>query len=368
MCPWASGLTTVFTETGTLELWCESRSSDHRWRLLFNLRAAEADPLDESVAEGADEDSGVIVADEALARAERLLREVFGSGASSVAPDAVIGEIENMLGHGKLAWPLAAIRKLADALIEVERGRSRSAAHEMRWLNLTGFCTRPGFGSSLDAWRVSELRKVYAAGLAFPKDVQNQVEWIVLWQRVGAGFTSGQQRELAQRISGQLGLGQRKAPRLNAQIERESWRLLASLERLEAGQRARLGDELLERVRREPRNASWLWAMSRLGARTPLYGPLNSVVPPSVAERWIDRLLGLKEITADTAAAVAQIAGRTDDPARDIPSSAAETAAARLLTAGFVEPAERLQNVLPADRTDAGRVFGESLPEGLQLA
>src|SRR5207342_2121788 len=36
----------VFTETGTLEIWCESRSSDHRWRLAFNLRAAEADPLE----------------------------------------------------------------------------------------------------------------------------------------------------------------------------------------------------------------------------------------------------------------------------------------------------------------------------------
>ena len=37
----------VFTETGTLELWCESTGTDHRWRLAFGLRALEADPLDD---------------------------------------------------------------------------------------------------------------------------------------------------------------------------------------------------------------------------------------------------------------------------------------------------------------------------------
>jgi hypothetical protein len=150
----------------------------------------------------------------------------------------LIGELETVIGHGKLAWPLPVIRALADVLLDAVSGRQRGPAYEVRWLNLTGFCVRPGFGSTLDEWRISELRKVYAAGLAFPKEIQNQVEWLVLWQRVSAGFSTGQQRELALRVSGQLGLGQRKAPRLNPQIEREAWRLLASLERLEPAQRA----------------------------------------------------------------------------------------------------------------------------------
>src|SRR5690606_32340476 len=132
------------------------------------------------------------------------------------------------------------------------------------------------------------LRKIYAAGLTFPKEIQCQVEWLVLWQRTSAGFTAGQQRELAQRVSGGLAIGQRKPPRLNPQIERESWRLLGGLERLDAGHRTKLGDELLARLRRDSRNSAGLWALSRFGARAPLYGPLNSVVPPNVAERWID--------------------------------------------------------------------------------
>jgi hypothetical protein len=363
-------LTTIFTETGTLELWCGSLTSDHRWRLAFNLRAIEADPLDEALSTSGQDDgegASVIVADEALERAIQLIRDVFGR-APSGTPEVLTGELENTLGHGKHAWPLETIRRLADVLLEVASGRMKSSAHEARWLNLAGFCTRPGFGSALDSWRVGELRKVYAAGLTFGKDVQCQVEWLVLWQRVSAGFTSGQQRELAERAIGQLGIGQRKPPRINAQIDRESWRLLAGLERLDAGQRAKLGGELLDRVAREPRHAAWLWAIARFGARNPLYGPLSSIVAPTTAERWIERLLVLKQMTPDAAAAIAQIGARTGDPARDISAETAHAAIKRLdqsgLDASAIEP---LRRVLPPTRADAGRVFGESLPEGLRV-
>jgi molecular chaperone DnaK (HSP70) len=365
--PLAIRLAAVFTEVGTLELWCESRSSDHRWRLAFNLRTLEADPLEEVAPDTVEAEASVVIGEEVVAAATALLDATFGIR-ESVAPEALVGELENALGHARQAWPLAAIRRLADALIEREAGRRRSAAHEARWLNLTGFCVRPGFGSSLDEWRVSELRKVYAAGLSFPREVQNQVEWLVLWQRVGAGFTAGQQRELAQRVSGQLGIGQRKAPRLNPQIERESWRLLASLERLDTGHRTRLGDMLLERIRRDPRHTSWLWGLGRLGARKPLYGPLNIVVPPDVAERWMARLLELKTMTPEAAAAVAQIGARTDDPARDIASEVAEAAADRLRLSGYEHLAGSLHTAGVLDAGDAGRIFGEALPEGLRLA
>jgi hypothetical protein len=234
-------------------------------------------------------------------------------------------------------------------------------------LNLIGFCVRPGFGGALDEWRVSELRKVYAEGLAFPKEIQNQVEWLVLWQRVAAGFSAGQQRELAQRVAGQLGLGQRKAARLNPQIEREAWRLLGSLERLDAGQRVRFGDELLDRVRREPRNAHWLWALSRLGARRPLYGPLNGVVPPGVAERWLDRLLDVTDVTADRAQAIGHIGAKTGDPARDIGDASTDRAADRLTAAGFIEATRQLREIADTSETETGRLFGEALPEGLKL-
>ena len=359
-------LSAAFTETGTLELWCHAAETGHSWRLAFNLRGAEADPLDAEAEAGGD-GGAVIVEDEALERSKQLLTAVFGQGPAAVSPEALTGELEAIIGHGKHAWPLTTIRALSDTLLQLANGRSKGPAYEVRWLNLVGLCVRPGFGSASDEWRVSELRRIYAAGLAFPRETQNQVEWLVLWQRVSAGFTPGQQRELAQRVSGQLGLGQRKPPRVNPQIDRESWRLLASLERLDAGQRARLGDELISRIRREPRIASWLWAIGRFGARQPLYGPLNAVVPPAVAERWIGTLLQLKELTADAASAIAQIGARTDDPARDIAESVAADAAARLSAAGWEQAAERITTIVATSTAEAGRVFGEALPEGLSL-
>jgi hypothetical protein len=360
-------LSAAFTETGTLELWCHAEETDHRWRLAFNLRAVEADPLDTLPEEDSNHSENTIVVDPVqAAAAASVIRGAFGPGAA-VAPDALTGELEALVGHGRLAWPLPVIRSFADALLDVVAGRKKSAAHEVRWLNLTGFCVRPGFGSALDEWRVSELRKVYAEGLAFAKEIQNQVEWLVLWQRVAAGFTAGQQRELAQRVAGQLGLGQRKAARLNPQIEREGWRLLGSLERLDAGQRVRFGDDLLERIRKEPRNASWLWALSRLGARQPLYGPLNGVVPSDVAERWLDRLLDQADPTADRGQAIAHIGARTGDPARDISDPLASSAAARLSAAGFDDEARRLREVARSSVVETGRLFGEALPEGLKL-
>ena len=140
----------------------------------------------------------------------------------------------------------------------------------------------------------------------------------ILWQRVAGGFSAGQQRELALRVMGSLGIGGRKPPRINPQIERESWRLLASLERLDRDTRVRVGEELVARVRKEPRNGSLLWALGRLGARRPFYGPLDRTVPPSVAERWLDAMLAWPVLVPDAIGAIAQIATRVDNAALDI--------------------------------------------------
>ena len=119
------------------------------------------------------------------------------------------------------------------------------------------------------------------------------------------------------------------------------------------GSATQLGDELLERVRKEPRNAAWLWALGRLGARAPLYGPLNSRRRPR-RRRTLDRAAASasKEMSADRAQCIAHIGARTGDGARDVSDAVAAAAAERLASAGFAEAAARLRVV--AERVGVG--------------
>lgn len=366
-------LTTSFTEVGTLELWCESLKTEHRWRLQFQLRGAEPEPQ-EDAEEMAAEQTQTVIAPDAAREAERLIRHVFGSPREAIAdetitPERLVSRLEAIFGYGKDAWPMVTIRQLCDVLAQVADGRKKGPKHEARWLNLFGFCLRPGFGAPADDWRTREARKIYMAGLTFAKDLQCQVEWLVLWRRVAGGLNANQQQELYHRVRVPLGIGGKKlGGRLNTQLEHEGWRLLASLEHLPAAARVTLGKELLGKIKEPPTNKSFLWSLGRLGARIPLYGPLNCTVPAEDAAVWISALLRLPELTTDVASAIVQLGARTDDPLRDIESDLRWSALLRLNEVGMTEGLlESLREYVPPGRNDAVRIFGESLPEGLRL-
>jgi molecular chaperone DnaK (HSP70) len=220
-----------FTEMGTLELWCESLKTEHRWRLQFELRGdagqtENAAPLPQQAPPS--------IAEESLESAGSLIRAVFATphdnlASEAIGPETIVNKLEATIGHNKEAWPIATIRKLCDLLAEVVEGRTKSRRHETRWLNLFGFCLRPGFGAVLDDWRINQARRLYLAGPAFPNDLQCQVEWLVLWRRVAGGLNAGQQIELYQRYAALLGIsGKKTSGRLNSQFEQEGWRMLAS--------------------------------------------------------------------------------------------------------------------------------------------
>ena len=366
-----------FTEVGTLELWCEAPKTGHRWRLQFQLRGTDAQADGETQSDetpAAHEESQVFVPDEAVQAAEKLLRAVFGGPRDTiegepVTPEVLTGKLESALGYRKDAWRMGMIRRLCDVLAELAGGRKKGRNYEARWLNLFGFCLRPGFGAVLDDWRIAQARKIYHEGLCFPKDLQCQVEWLILWRRVAGGLNAGQQLELYERHKSLLGVGGKASKsRVNRQIEQEGWLMLSSLEHLSSNLRVALGQELLSRIEEEPGSKGYLWALGRLGARIPFYGPLNCVVPAEVAGRWATALLELPELTTHVASAVVQLAARTDDPLRDIEPEIRQRASERLSAAGVdAELLESLRAYVPPTRADAVRIFGESLPEGLRL-
>jgi hypothetical protein len=158
--------------------------------------------------------------------------------------------------------------------------------------------------------------------------------------------------------------------RLNPQEELEVWMALANLERLPAEIKTHLGRVLLERVQKKIRPQD-LWALSRFGARIPLYGPVDRVISSKEAAVWIKTLLEADLPAREAGAhALVRIARLTGDRARDIPDKLRQQVAAWLER---VPQQERFQDLLVRPESSWQReeqewAFGESLPAGLTLS
>jgi molecular chaperone DnaK (HSP70) len=347
------------TEIGTLETWCESKISENRWRLQFELRkAAAAQPVERKAA--------AVVSEQALASSLELIQAVFSPTAKSpIAPEELPAKLEQTMGLGRNTWPVSAIRQMADAFLAVSEGRKKSPAYESRWLNLAGFCLRPGFGYPGDDFRIEQARRLYSAGLTYGNQAQCEIDWWIMWGRVAGGLNRNQQTDVYQRLSAfLLPRANKKTQRINPALLREMWRTAASLELLPLGVKTELGEALIKRVKAGDYKESELWCLSRLGARKLFYGPINLVVPPATVTRWVETLLKL----AAAGDALASMARRTDDPTRDLPPATRDAARAKLRT---LPHADRLLAILEGEEEDEralGRIFGEELPSGLVLA
>jgi molecular chaperone DnaK (HSP70) len=347
------------TEVGTLETWCESKVSDNRWNLEFELRKpAAAAPVERKAA--------AVVSEQALKASLELIAAVFAPSVKApITPEEVPAKLEQTMGLGRNSWPLHAIRQMADAFLARADGRKKSPAYEIRWLNLAGFCLRPGFGFPGDDFRVEQARRIYASGLTYANQVQCEIDWWIFWGRVAGGLNRNQQADVYQRLSGNLlPRGNKKPQRVNASLLREMWRTSSSLELLPIGTKTELGDALVKRVKASDFKDSEIWCLSRLGARKLFYGPINLVVPPATATRWVDALVRVPS----AAEALAAIARLTGDPTRDLAPAARDAVRAKLQT---LPNADRLLAVFEGEEEDdraLGRIFGEELPSGLVWA
>jgi molecular chaperone DnaK (HSP70) len=347
------------TELGTLETWCESKISDNRWRLQFELRKKAAE-------QPAERKAAAVVSEQALKSSLELIAAVFSTIAKApIPPEELPAKLEQTMGLGRNSWPLSAIRQMADTFLAAADGRKKSPAFEIRWLNLAGFCLRPGFGYPGDDFRIEQARRIYAAGLTYANQAQCEIDWWIFWGRVAGGMNRNQQTDIYQRLSAfLLPRGQKKPQRINPALLREMWRAAASLELLPIGTKTELGDALIRRVRAGDFKETELWCLSRLGARKLFYGPINLVVPPAAATRWAEALLNIPA----AGDALAAIARRTEDPTRDLPAATCESVRRKLAS---LPHADRLLAVLEGEEEDdrtLGRIFGEELPSGLVLA
>jgi molecular chaperone DnaK (HSP70) len=335
------------TEVGTLEVWADSKISEHHWRLQFELR--------KTANARAGGKPAAVVSDESLAAAENLIYAALHD--TSLPPEELPAKLEQTLALGRNSWPLSAIRRLSDRMLELAECRRKSPALEMRWLNLCGFMLRPGFGFPGDDFRIEQARRIYAGGIQFANQVQNEIDWWIFWGRVAGGLNKNQQTDIFQRLSPVLLPRGSKRPRLNNSLLREMWRTSASLELLPVQTKTQLGDTLIALVKKGEMVETGLWCLSRLGARKLFYGPINQVLPAQAATRWVEALLKVPKAED----AVIAIARRTGDSTRDLSPATIDMIRKRI--------PETLVPALEGEaEEDLGKVFGEELPSGLVVA
>ncbi|MFP3869376.1 MAG: Hsp70 family protein [Syntrophobacteria bacterium] len=360
------------SEVGTLELWCQSQASSHRWQLQFDVRQ-QGEPSAPGPVAGETIDMALIE------QAQDRIRAAFQRGKTphAASPQSLVKDLVSILGLNKGQWSTAVIRKLADSLLECEKGRGRTPEHESRWFNLLGFCLRPGYGDPVDEWRIRGVWKIFHQGLRFPTQGQCRSEWWVFWRRVAGGLSAGKQWHIYQQVSAHVQIqrkqkaAKKSAKRLSVHEELELCMTLASFERLPPETKVELGQFILEKIQRgKPRNQD-LWSLSRLGARIPFYGPVDRVIPRQQASVWLNALLDVN-LTATRALALSlvQLARLTGDRQRDLPQSDLERLSRWLEKApGGAHYSQLLtQPATSLSEQERDWIFGEALPSGLVLA
>ncbi|KUZ27289.1 Hsp70 family protein [Burkholderia territorii] len=358
-------LTASLTEVGTLEMHCiATDDATRRWRLEFQLRG-------DAPAQG---DDTALARHPRLDQAIELIDRSFGSKAANVTPKdtrRLRAQLEQVLGP-RDEWDVALARELFDALLARARRRRRSADHERAWLNLAGYCLRPGFGHPLDAWRIEQLWPLFDDGIQYVNDAQVWSEWWTLWRRVAGGLDDDAQTQVRDAIAflEPSDDKRRKLPFDPAKVgPADMTRLSASLERLPVERKVELAERLIVQLQKPSERTLCAWALGRIGARRPFYGSAHSVVPADVATRWLDALFALDWKQVEPAAfAVAQIARMTGDRERDLPDETREAVIKRLSSANVSAAwIDMVREAIAFDEADTARVFGETLPAGLKL-
>ncbi|WP_338848992.1 Hsp70 family protein [Massilia sp. W12] len=355
------------TELGVLEMHCVAQDG-RRWLLPFQLKSAQIDEALE-----------IEELPERLPQALEQIERVFGNRGQQLGAKEVRqlrAQLEQLLGPRE-RWGLRLTRKLADALLARAKNRRRSVEHEKLWLNLSGYCLRPGFGDALDEWRLNQLWPLFAQGVQFRQDKQTCVEWWTMWRRVAGGLQQDQQLRLLDDFA------------LNLQGTEEDWaaqgghtvrgqyadmlRLGATLERIPAEYKAEIGNWLLQHAAQAPAGDAAqdirFWALARLGARVPLHAQWQQLAALEQVEDWLQQLLAYDWRKVESCAfCAAHLARMSGERSRDIKPELRQAVHARLCEVDAPQIwRTMLLEVTQLDSQAQQRLLGESLPPGLRL-
>ena len=367
------------TEVGTLEVRCVAvQDAAQSWLLPFALRGASVADASENIADSADAESaegqkGLRSGAAKLPEAVALIDRIFGTQVQDVSAKEVRQlrqSLEKILGPRE-GWDVGLLRALFDALLARAKRRRRTADHERVWLNLAGWCLRPGVGAELDGWRIAQVWALYAQGLGHAKETANWTEWWVFWRRVAAGLNEAQQMELLEDVAGHM----QKAVQQNTRGKSshgsydDMLRLFAAMEAVPWQYRQEMGQWMLQRLKRADETVQTWWAIGRLAARQSLAANAHLVMPPEAAQEFLNATLAQDWRKNETAMfAAVQMARMTGDRARDLPDFVRAQVLEKMRSSGAPERwLAMVEQVVQMEAEDQKRSLGDSLPPGLVL-
>ncbi len=358
-------LISKFTEIGTLELNLQSMSTNHRWPLRFDLRSIQKSKMEESHSA----DQITIIDDNRISEAIECLIELFTGQASDLK--TIIRRLEDRLDLNKDKWPLFLLRKIVDALFDLIKCKNLSIQHETKWLNLMGYCLRPGFGDAEDQLRSRKLWKLWFDGICHKRDTQSVAEWWIMWRRVAPGLKGGHHtaigneliKKLCPKNSCQVNI------REGRQVKKEMCRCLASLECLPVKMKEKIGFVLLDRLDKlEPYE---LWLIGRIGARQLFQLSSDLIIPSKIATKWIDLLMSgsfQNEEQAMCLFACSRLAKMTGDRVIDVSPVVRKNVLNYITKNGGPENwLEHVRTKVHDSLNDVNQVLADSLPLGLSI-
>ncbi|SBT19035.1 Chaperone protein DnaK [Marinomonas gallaica] len=256
-------LAATMTEVGVLEVSLRSAKLNDQWTLHFGIAKA-AQEQSENDQEGQLHQS--------MGQAEEHLVKCFSAAGQKEYPDLVKAlkqDLDRLLGD-RDEWSLATSRRLVDKLLAVKGGRTKSPQHERQWLQLIGFCLRPGYGAMGDEARVEQTFNATKQG---PKHDQAPVwgqHW-TLYRRIAGGLSVATQESLYKQFaqyyspSGQRSRDKQKA--LATKSSDDMIRMVGALEKLPTERKLESIDWLSKRLKKSSEPDTAWWSVGRLASR-----------------------------------------------------------------------------------------------------
>jgi hypothetical protein len=222
----------------------------------------------------------------------------------------------------------------------------------------------------LDDFRLKELWKVILGDLKANQPMETQIQSWICYRRIAAGLSKGQQMQLANELFPQL--LQKKSGKIEIRNKSELYqyqeriRTLAALEFLDVSFKVRLGNLILERMRKDFPTSAELWALARLGARHLLYGSIGHVIPPESITQWVEAILKMDGVESEQKMFVlGQLGRKTDQRELNLPESLLDRILHHFTDRDLISSLLFEQESLSQSQQE--KIYGDSLPLGISI-